>query len=207
MIHNILSVYRSAAPDVVKAGVLWYPNESRWMHEAARVAGSDWRTLVRVCAVLSPRVQWPTAKRYGLMCVLYPGDIKDLPLPFYEANVDKARRIIRGEPWDRVVNPRTSPKVHAFTLNLLGDRDPVTVDLWARRVALGDPEAGGPGSVPEYRVVEGAYRTAAARLGLSPRDLQAVCWVAARDHGALVGTSGALRAAELSGAPKEEVSE
>ena len=68
-------------------------------------------------------------------------------------------------------------KVNAFARAILGDPDAVVVDRWMYRAAgLRDDY-----SPRRFRRVEALIRHAAWQVGVSPRELQAVCWVHIRN--------------------------
>jgi hypothetical protein len=87
------------------------------------------------------------------------------------ANVRKAYRILEGD-----IHAVKGPKVIAFFLNIIGDENHVTVDIWATRAAVGR-------SIPgkDRALIAEAYRRAAKKRNVSPRDFQATVWVTVRD--------------------------
>jgi hypothetical protein len=89
------------------------------------------------------------------------------------ANVRKAYRVLDGD-----IQAVKGPKVMAFFANIIGDPDHVTVDIWATRAAVGRSR---PAGIVEHRLIAQAYRNAAKKRGISPRDFQAVVWVTVRD--------------------------
>lgn len=66
-------------------------------------------------------------------------------------------------------------KVPKFYANILGNTEVVTVDVWAARAAVSNPPEVIAGSF--YRMIEEAYQNAATKVGFTPRDLQAICWL------------------------------
>jgi hypothetical protein len=69
----------------------------------------------------------------------------------------------------------------------MGDEDSVTIDTWAVRAALLSPvatksEQSKLSRVGVYEALANAYRTAAAKRGVSPSTMQAVVWVVIRNH-------------------------
>ena len=68
-------------------------------------------------------------------------------------------------------------KTRAFYRAITGDREAVTVDVWAARAALGDWISLTP---KRYGRISAAYKAAARRLGEDPRTVQATVWLVAR---------------------------
>jgi hypothetical protein len=105
-----------------------------------------------------------------------------LPMPEVHTKAMRAQgwRIANGEAALSVLN---GPKVRAFYANIMGDTDAVTVDVWAARVATGLTGKAAEraiGTAKRYADVADAYRHAARILGVTPREVQAATWVAAR---------------------------
>ena len=94
-------------------------------------------------------------------------------LPGYPANHLKAWRILEGD-----LEALRGPKVIPFYRNIIGDPDNVTVDVWACRAYDGTDV---PGSLRKHRAIADAYRRAAKRAGVCPRDFQAVIWTVVRE--------------------------
>ena len=123
-------------------------------------------------SILSPRTKWET-----LLDALGPwlhGDRETLPA--FLGAVRRAESVMAGEAW--IPDRRRSPKVHSFANALLGDTEAVTVDVWMLR-ALGLPVNEGL-SLTRYEELVRDFRAAAALVGETPRELQAVLWIQAR---------------------------
>jgi len=69
--------------------------------------------------------------------------------------------------------------VRAFYAAIMGDENAVTVDVWAARAAEGERNDVAPKGARIVAIID-AYRTAAAILGVSPRECQAAVWVYTR---------------------------
>jgi len=182
MISRIVACYRSADLTQVIAGRNWYPTVKKIAEHIhpSYIAGAG------VIAALSPRVKWDenikaavTVCQVALSGSEIPPDVIGMC-----RNRDKAWKIARGEykysPLELLNSSNGAYKVNAFFANIIGDTQLVTVDVWAARVAI--PEFDEE-SVRHnrYLMVQDAYQKAAKRIGdITPRDLQAVCWVNVR---------------------------
>lgn len=194
MVRRITRQFRAASPDQRAIGLGWYPEARR---VATVISPDDVARGAGLLAALSPRCQWSTnvvfaervmsAARAGLPCppvstvdnrgtawLIATGTV---PLDAL-GTVSHTGRVVSGH------------KVRSFYANIMGDTDAVTCDMWAYAVATGrwgtHPRTGRrmPADADmtgrEYEQTAAAYRRAAAILGVTPRDCQAVCWVAAR---------------------------
>ena len=95
-------------------------------------------------------------------------------------SVGKAWRIAQGEDPEKVVlgaSPKRNFKVPRFFRNILGDKDCVTIDTWAAKIA--DPNAPKCVRGKYYLQIEEAYQEASVNSGFFPSELQAIVWVAA----------------------------
>lgn len=176
-VNNILKCYSQADSQTIQAGLDWYPNAASF----AKSLCQDFERAAGVIAALSPRQSWNVNKRAAakLFTAIDRGD--DFPLiPGIWANVYKAWDIANGaNPISILGQSRRNFKVYRFFKNILGDTDGVTVDSWAAKVAI--PNLTTPyirGTL--YLGIEKDYQKAAKKLGLAPRDLQAICWIQIR---------------------------
>lgn len=170
MVNRLLGHYVSADGDTTMAGRQWYPQAQLAVARIAEEFGIGLPTACGIVAVLSPSKRWrenisaaETILRGGRPSNLYP------------VNTAKAERIRDGAPILEVVN---GPKVSSFFANLLGSRYAVTVDIWGQRAATGKMLE--PPKKARYRRVARAFETAAALTGETPRELQAIVWLATR---------------------------
>jgi hypothetical protein len=183
-VDGILRTFERASDADYSEGINWYPTALAF----ARSLDRDERKAAGVIAVLSPRQQWDTNKD-GAAKIIKAAQRFSRVVPSVAGtyvNVEKAWRIANGENPEIVVQgsrPNRWLKVQRFYQNILGDTECITVDVWAARVAVPNaPEviAGGL-----YRRIEEMYQKASVVLGsITPRDLQAVCWVTKRNEAA-----------------------
>lgn len=172
--RRILRVWDRASRSDVEAGATWYDDAGDL---AALLAGRSGFT-VEQCAVvishLSPRTSW--ARNIAGAVALLDGVGVD-STGCIGANIDRARNSLDADdPFDSF-----GPGAHKtlrFARNIAGDRESVTVDVWACRVAKVDPDLLGRRGV--YDAVERAYQDAARACGVDPSTMQATTWIVAR---------------------------
>lgn len=178
MVAAIADTYRRATAADLAAGRDWYPTAGRIVDAIAASAGMSSPKVAMALAALSPRNpwRWNVADAYRYAHAAYAGD----PMPTattFGVNQRRAWAILTtGDAWTSA-----APKVRAFVSAILGDRQSVVVDVWAIRVA--SRGALDRVSNADYGLVARAYRLAAATLGESPRDLQAITWLTAEREG------------------------
>lgn len=174
VVRRILRTFDRAAASDIEAGARWYDEAGEHAVAIGAILGS--RELgAAILSHLSPRTSWArnVAGAYALA-----------------HDVDGDRVGCIGSNWDRAVaslsfdDPEGSfgvgaAKTRRFYLNILGDREAVTVDVWAARVAGIDEDA--LKRVGVYDAVEHAYRLAARRRGVDPATMQATTWIVARN--------------------------
>lgn len=140
-----------------------------------------------VAAVLSPRVAWERV----LECT--PAVLAgERPSGFFGRSLDRAARLVAGEPFPAVVPTLRSPhypthrgpKTRDFRNALLGEPCSPVADVWAARVA-GLPV----GNARQYGLVRAAYVLAADRLGEPASEVQARTWRGVRDYGVPIPTA------------------
>jgi hypothetical protein len=174
---NVVETFRAATADDLAQGLEWYGRAREIADGLATGTELTTEQCAGVIAALSPMVSWRSnivnARRLIARYLADEGE----PTAGYglKRNVAKAWRILQGcaEPLDVL----SGPKVRAFYSNIIGDPDAVTVDRWAARLAPNDPADVGTVTAREYREISAAFVDAAARLDVTPRDLQAATWV------------------------------
>lgn len=170
--RNIDRTYRElVTPQDLRDGRSWYRKARRTAREIAADAGVSERVAAGVIAALSPRNAWPVNVA-SARTLLGVGTGK---LAGTYANRRKAERIAAGD-----FSALQGPKVSRFFRNITGDRQAVTVDTWAMRIALDDATYQTAPRESQVQVTERAYQMAAGWHGLDPRDLQAATWIAYR---------------------------
>jgi hypothetical protein len=173
---RIVSTWERASDADRESGARWYDEAEKIVGDLVAETGRSREHIATVISHLSPRTTW-ARNVSGATTLLMGGE----PAGCIGANVERARRALESaDPLGTLGGPKT----RRFALNILGDRDAVTVDVWAIRVAFGDrfedPETV-LRKVGVYEAVEHAYRVAAARVGVDPVTMQATTWIVARN--------------------------
>jgi len=172
--QRILNTWDAADAETRRLGAAWYPN-ARSMCAAMETPRLQPGQVDRACGVvaaLSPRCGWAQNLAWAARVLAAKRQRKGCPTVHTTAMREQAWRIAGGEDPLDVLN---GPKVRAFYRNLTGDSSAVTVDVWAARVATGDPNCAGPGK--SYDDIAQAYRNAAGIRGVQPAIMQATCWI------------------------------
>ncbi len=150
----------------------------------------DWvADVVHAAATLSPATSW------AALLDRLPGFLADalagVPVPdfpTYGRQRALAARIVREGV--EGTGGAKGPKVRPFALALLGDASQVVVDRHVARYALGDAldDLSRVGvTAPERRAIQDAHRVTGTALGIPPRDLQSLLWVARVGYGGSYG--------------------
>lgn len=198
MTRRITAQFRTATDADMAAGLGWYAQARKVSADIARAHGVSLACAVGTVAAKSPQCRWDTNVVFAerIVAAAVRGDT-ECPRSGLTATSATAWRIANGEaplsalgtvsPTGRVISGH---KVRSFFLNIMGDTNAVTVDMWAYAVATGEwathPQTGQriPGeatmTAKDYERIAAAYRRAARILGVTPRECQAACWVAAR---------------------------
>lgn len=168
IIRRILRTFDRASAADIEAGARWYDEAGELAATLATKHDHSVETVAAVISALSPRTTWArnVAGTLELLATgeLYPGIIR--------ANYDRAMAVLNGVELN-------GPKTRNFAANIAGDRESVTVDVWAMRVA--DLDENLLGRKGAYDAVADAYRAAARRRGVDPATMQATTWIVARN--------------------------
>lgn len=180
-VRRILRVWERATDTDHESGARWYRDDSAAVLGALVAAGApSVDAAAAVVAHLSPRTTW---KRnvLGAMALVTGGRSAAAAIGCMSANLDRAEKALASADPIGTLN---GPKTRRFALNLMGDCEAVTVDVWAARVAMGacviDPEKV-LGRTGVYDAIEMAYREAARQVGVDPTTMQATTWIVARN--------------------------
>lgn len=178
-VRNILSVYRSADPASVSAGMTWYNAAHDY---AIYLDPENVERAAGIIAALSPMNSWTNNKRKAAL-VYVNGCAAGAGL---YSNVAKADRILAGEHPLDVLGGR---KVTSFYLSIVDPESTVAepvIDRHAHDIALGrvtdDSVRQRLGGKGYYDTFAAAYVRAAKRVGITPKQLQAVTWVEWRNR-------------------------
>lgn len=175
LVGRALAYWHGAEEDVRRAGRSWYPVIADRACSLAPHLPRE--TVLGAMAILSPRIS-VAQNLYDLETVLTGRPFTTSAFP---RNVERARRLIDGEPFDSLVG--RAPKTRAFLANLLGDETAVTVDTWMVTILLDRPRGEREDTALTYRqyeILADILARGAERVGVSPRTFQATTWIAAR---------------------------
>jgi hypothetical protein len=168
--RRILKVWARATPADIESGSRWYAEAGELARELGPAAGSV-EHAATVIAHLSPRSTWTRNVAAAIAVV----NETELPAGVMS---DPLHRAVDSLNVENPLETLNGPKTRRFALNILGDVESVTVDVWAARVAgITERELGWAGV---YDLIEHAYRLAARRVGVDPATMQATTWIVAR---------------------------
>lgn len=207
VVKNILTMWDRATPANVADGAKWYGSDSlALVRDLSVLGGISPEAAASVLAQTSPRTTWSRNVAVATAIVQMWGmsvssglsaDDRDAACVTAGracggmlANITRALIALnaadRGECPIMTIN---GPKTNAFARNLLGDRNAVTVDVWAVRIALNPGWSRGEDDMSElmlsragmYQAVAQAYRIAANRRNVDATDMQATTWIVVRN--------------------------
>lgn len=182
MTDRIVRTVQSATDKQLQDGTRWYRRFAMVAADLADRHGVTIEQAAAVLAIVSPRISVSGSVTMAdrILANVAAGRDPRHGVPGLSERVDAAGRWLEGDtgPLDLDTDGLSSSrKVRSFFRNIMGDTDAVTVDVWAARVAgatVEQPSGGG------YVAVAHAYRLAAARLDMTPRQVQAVAWCVVR---------------------------
>lgn len=173
----ILARYRASDEATRTAGAVWYDEAQAYALELSDLSGYSLERVAIAIALLSPRASWQANKAAAR--ALVTGAHK--PSGMLARSWLAARNALMvDDPW--ALFSKRASKTCAFARAILGDSDAVVIDIWAARVAGIDPDTLSRAGV--YDEVARSYRNAAARVGITPREMQAITWIQARGKAA-----------------------
>lgn len=174
-VRNILRVYARCTAAQRAEGLDWYPSACRTVEAWSVTLGIPRATVACVIAALSPQCSWDANLRAAL--ALLTGQHVPRDGGVLSANIIKAQTILDHGMASVFPVFKVAPKVAAFSLNLQGCGEPVTVDTHAAAIALEDVTAVMRLTPQRYAVFAFAYVDAARMVDIRPCDLQATCWL------------------------------
>lgn len=174
-VRNILRVYARTSLAERAEGLDWYPSACRGVEAWSTTLDIPRATVACVIAALSPQCSWDANLRAAL--ALLTGQHVPRDGGVLHVNIIKAQAILDGSLSSVLPTFKVAPKVTAFSLNLQGFGESVTVDTHAAAVALEDVMAVVRLTPQRYALFASAYVDAARMVGLRPCDLQATCWL------------------------------
>lgn len=179
---RVVGIVQQASPKAIAEGARWYPDTYEWCREVAGLSGVTPEQVAGAVAALSPRQRWDVNKRNAVKVVTayVRGDVSAPAVGTFKQ---------RAEAWDCMGQPDplysiNGRKVRNFYRAITGDVDAVTVDCWVYFAVYGEKLGNTTLTGARYDECECAIRDAAAYLGLTPRECQAIVWTAVRGTGA-----------------------
>lgn len=176
---RLVRVYRDASPEMVTAGRAWYPLANDIAEDIAALTDTPKDTVICVIAALSPQLPW-AANIAGALEFCESGTKKSGILG---SSFQRARDVMAASnPYGAALGK--GPKIHSFAANIRGNVQPVTIDTWAVRAAMGTNAVATLGvsfdtflkRTGVYSDLADCYRRAAAIVGESPSAFQAIVW-------------------------------
>lgn len=183
VVRRILRTFDRATVADLEAGARWYDEAgdlavslAGWS-EIARINVTPFHAAA-VIAHLSPRTSW-TRNVAGAIALVNDGSQAS---GIIEANYLRACEVMHCDSAADVLGTfgPDAHKTRSFARNIHGDRDAVTVDVWALRV-FGCEDDRLIKRAGAYAAIEHAYRLAAGRRGVDPSTMQATTWIVARN--------------------------
>lgn len=171
--RNILRTYRTASPVHLASGLGWYDAAFTQCEKLGWRYG--WTVTQSACALakLSPRITW--RQNLAFLEALLAGGEKPASC-LTRSWTTAAHTLAAADPL--ATFSREALKTGNFARAILGDRNAVVVDVWSARVAgVGESMIR---STAGYHAVAEAYRRGGRRVGIAPRDIQAVTWCQVR---------------------------
>ena len=176
VIARLVADYRRATDEQRHRGRAWYPLMLATTRRIARETATTVARATATAAITSPDAQLATNVRWTREACATRGAARVGRYP--TAMQARYAPILRGD-----VTPLaalTGDKVRAFYRAILGDTDAVVLDRHALRVAGHHRDTATP---VQYRRIAALYRAAAAEVGETPRDFQAILWIVQRERG------------------------
>lgn len=181
MTARITREFRLAKPKDVRAGVDWYKNAHKFAEDLGFAHGLTLSQASAVIAVLSPQISWDLNVRAAAK-LLETGDVGGV----LGANVNKAKRIIDGEPESEVMGGKKVRSFYQCILTAGRDEYAVCVDRHAHALAIGSRDTPSL-TARRYDEAADAFRRATQILNeeepfelrpiLTPSAVQATVWI------------------------------
>lgn len=176
LVRRIVATFDRASASDVESGARWYDEAGELASSLIHAAGSL-EHAAAVISHLSPRTSW-ARNVAGAVALVTNGPGAARELGCIGDNITRAARALESVDPLNSFGP-TAPKTRAFAANIAGDREAVTVDVWAARVVSVDEAL--LSRVGVYDAIAHAYRLAARRRGVDPATMQATTWIVARN--------------------------
>lgn len=173
---NIEEVFKSATLTDYNEGLTWYGEAREYCESLAYEYNLPVWKVAMIVSALSPRNKWSRNKQDARTLITKGLEGK---YATFHTNRDKALKIFHTSFIKEARKELgKGQKTNAFFINIYNpNSNTVCVDSWACRIANYGKDTP---TKKGYRDLVKAYQNVAARHGLVPMDLQAICWVAFR---------------------------
>jgi len=172
--YNVLDSF--GIDDAISMGQAWYPEAWSYCLDVSKDYNITPQRVAAILAVTSPRARWSSnvSATYKIVEDSFkPDHMRRSSYGILGANVRKGFTVANSRYYSRHV---TGPKVGNFYLNIIGHKDPITVDsIMAYAAGFGNDISK---SVREN--IETGVRHIAQVFDISNRDAQAAIWIAYR---------------------------
>jgi hypothetical protein len=168
-----------ATPGDITQGLHWYIEANEFAVNLADTYNLPVYMVCGIISALSPRCRWYKNKRHAIMaCEGY-----FTAIPTFNKIKDKARAMLIDGLHPLEVMGKTAPKTTAFYHNIFSagqDTDHVTIDIWIIRLLSGDKHRQQV-SPKQYNTIAQAIKNVAQTTDYTPAQVQAICWIVARN--------------------------
>jgi len=174
--YNVLNNYEHGVDWAIAEGEAWYPGA--WQHclDVSKEYKITPQRVAAILAVTSPRARWSKNVEATYKIVedsFKPQHKRRASYGILGANAMKGLIVANDRYYSRHV---TGPKVSNFYLNIIGHKDPITVDsIMAYAAGFGNDI-----SNTVRAEIEKGVRHIAQVFDISNRDAQAAIWIAYR---------------------------
>lgn len=192
MEKSIIDKYNAASEGTKAAGSQWYDTANEYINNLAEKTGRDPRQVGAIMSAFSPQTAWDANMSAATNFIMNydpqnPNALDD-KMGGLSENLERAKRIHAAgdeEGWlAGLQNGNDAHKITNFYHNLMGDKGKVTIDSWMARALLGEGSDGLADKTVQkvlgwkdgYDSMAGAVQSAAKKLGITPRELQATVW-------------------------------
>ena len=177
--HRLLNIYHNANPASVAEGLAWY--ESAHAIAACWADGTPYtvRQVIGVIAALSPRLHWARNLKVAAIVLKAHAQGRSVAEARVATGCFLQRIVAAYRILDGIDEYPAGIKVQTFARAIEGDETNVVLDVWAFRAAISTKHDGAY-TADEWRVTRDAFLKAAELAHVTPRQFQAVVWVAVR---------------------------
>ena len=186
---NLRVWYNRASSAELISGATWYDEANEFCTYLSEKYGISTECAAGVVSALSPNNKWDRNKidAENVVEAYKLGWSSDMVrVCTYNANKDKAFRILMEDGTGKELTLKSSPKTFSFAMNV-GKLDPnyVTIDKWHLRamqsISLSPKELSTSCTTSQYKVLERETLRVAEEMGVNGMQFQATVWVTIRN--------------------------